>query len=274
MTLEDHLGDIIRKARLMAKLDAGATAQAAGLSAADYAALEDAGKPAGAVNFSALGALLHLNPARLEGIARGWLPPRIDTTRWREFRQITTDDGGMAVHNYLVWDEVTRDAAAFDTGWKIEPVARLIEENGLTLRHIFITHTHHDHIAALEPLRNQYPRALLHTDTKGAPPQHRNRRNDCIQLGSLRITNRDTPGHVEDGVTYLVGNWPDDAPHVAIVGDAIFAGSMGGAKEHGALARQKVREQILTLPADTLICPGHGPLTTVGLEKQNNPFFG
>jgi len=60
---------------------------------------------------------------------------------------------------------------------------------------------------------------------------------------------------------------------VAVVGDAIFSGSMGGAKQFGTLAKQKVREQILTLPSETLICPGHGPLTTVGQEKANNPFF-
>jgi glyoxylase-like metal-dependent hydrolase (beta-lactamase superfamily II) len=60
---------------------------------------------------------------------------------------------------------------------------------------------------------------------------------------------------------------------VAIVGDAIFAGSMGGAASAGAMARQKIREQILSLPPDTLICPGHGPLTTVGEEKAGNPFF-
>jgi hydroxyacylglutathione hydrolase len=57
------------------------------------------------------------------------------------------------------------------------------------------------------------------------------------------------------------------------VGDAIFAGSMGGAPEHGALAKQKVRDQSLSLPADTLLCPGHGPLTTVAEEKASNPFF-
>jgi glyoxylase-like metal-dependent hydrolase (beta-lactamase superfamily II) len=70
-----------------------------------------------------------------------------------------------------------------------------------------------------------------------------------------------------------VGNWPDDAPHVAIVGDAIFAGSMGGAPQHGALAKQKIREQIFTLPGETLICPGHGPVTTVAEQKKINPFF-
>jgi len=86
------------------------------------------------------------------------------------------------------------------------------------------------------------------------------------------VTHRETPGHAEDGVTYMVGNWQEDAPIIAIVGDAIFAGSMGGAKD-GALAKQKIREQILSLPAETLLCPGHGPLTTVAEEKANNPFF-
>jgi glyoxylase-like metal-dependent hydrolase (beta-lactamase superfamily II) len=113
----------------------------------------------------------------------------------------------------------------------------------------------------------------LHTSAKSAPPQHRNRANDFLQLGSLRLTNRDIPGHAEDGVTYIVGNWPEDAPHVALVGDAIFAGSMGRGNQSWELARQKVREQILTLPNETLLCPGHGPLTTVAEEKANNPFF-
>jgi glyoxylase-like metal-dependent hydrolase (beta-lactamase superfamily II) len=179
----------------------------------------------------------------------------------------------MAVHCYLVWDEVTRDAALFDTGWSAEAIFELIDENQLSLKHLFLTHTHHDHVAALDQIRARFSKLFLHTDAKASPPQHKNRRNDCLHLGSLRITNRETPGHAQDGVTYLVGNWPDDAPHVAIVGDAIFAGSMGGAKDHGDLAKQKVREQILSLPAEALICPGHGPLTTAGLEKQNNPFF-
>jgi len=58
-----------------------------------------------------------------------------------------------------------------------------------------------------------------------------------------------------------------------VVGDAIFAGSIGGARENLDLARQKIREQIFSLPAGTLICPGHGPLTTVGAERAHNPWF-
>jgi len=108
---------------------------------------------------------------------------------------------------------------------------------------------------------------------KNAPVDQRNRANDFIHLGSLRITHRDTPGHAEDGVTYIAGTWPEDAPHVALVGDAIFAGSIGRGNQSWELARQKVREQIFSLPDETLICPGHGPLSTVAEEKSNNPFF-
>ncbi|MGH7953073.1 MAG: MBL fold metallo-hydrolase, partial [Limisphaerales bacterium] len=74
-------------------------------------------------------------------------------------------------------------------------------------------------------------------------------------------------------VTYIVGTWAEDAPHVAMVGDAIFAGSIGRGNQSWDLAKQKVREQIFSLPSETLICPGHGPLTTVAEEKANNPFF-
>jgi glyoxylase-like metal-dependent hydrolase (beta-lactamase superfamily II) len=143
----------------------------------------------------------------------------------------------------------------------------------LNLRHLFLTHSHEDHIAAMEPIRQRFPKILLHTDSKNAPPQHKNRRNDFIHLGSLRITNREAPGHAEDGVIYIVGNWPEDAPHVAMIGDTIFAGSMATGFISWDGLKQKVRDQIFSLPTDTLLCAGHGPLTTVTEEKENNPFF-
>jgi glyoxylase-like metal-dependent hydrolase (beta-lactamase superfamily II) len=122
-------------------------------------------------------------------------------------------------------------------------------------------------------LRDRFPKLHLHTNSKTVPPQHRNRANDCLQLGSLRITNRDTPGHAEEGVTYLIGNWPEDAPHAAIVGDTLFAGSIATGFQSWEMLKEKVRSQVLTLPAETLLCPGHGPLTTVAQEKAHNPFF-
>jgi hydroxyacylglutathione hydrolase len=273
MNLEDHVGDIIRKARAMAGVSAADASRAAGLNEADFSALEQSGKSAGNVNFAQLAAAIGLNGAKLEGIAKGWLPSQKDLSVWREVRQISTTQNGNEVHCYLVWDEVTREAALFDTGWDVAPVLKIVEEEQLQLKHLFITHSHPDHIAGMAKIREVLPKIFLHMDSKTALPQHKNRRNDHIHLGSLRITNRETPGHAEDGVTYVVGNWSEDAPYVAMVGDAIFAGSMGGAAQSGALAKEKVRDQILSLPADTLICPGHGPLTTVTEEKASNPFF-
>ncbi len=273
MTLEDHLGDILAKGRGASGVSAPAAAQAAGLSEAEFTTLEETGKSSQPVNFQALAGLLGFNPAKLERIAKGWLPATPDLSSWRELRQITTAGDGLAVHCYLVWDESSREAALFDTGWDAAPILKLTEENGLTPRHLFLTHLHQDHVAAMGAIREKYPKLHLHTNSKTAPPQNRNRPNDFTHLGSLRITNRDTPGHAEEGVTYIIGGWPEDAPHVAIVGDAIFAGSMGRGKQSWDLARQKVREQIFSLPSETLLCPGHGPLTTVAEDKANNPFF-
>jgi glyoxylase-like metal-dependent hydrolase (beta-lactamase superfamily II) len=273
MPLEDHVGDILRKARLMAGADAQSVAAVAAISDGDWLRLEESGSGLDRLDLRAAAGRLELDAERLRRIASGWEPEPVGLGRWRELRQFSTTQGGNTVHCYLVWDEVTREAALFDTGWDSTAPLQWVVDQRLQLRHLFITHSHQDHVAGLEAVRARWPKIQLHTDMRGAPPQHRNRRNDCIQLGSLRITNRDTPGHAEDGVTYLVGNWPDDAPHVAMAGDAIFAGSMGGAKEHGRLARKKVREQILSLPPETLICSGHGPLTTVGQERAVNPFF-
>jgi hydroxyacylglutathione hydrolase len=273
MNLEDHLGDVIRKARMMTKVSPADAANAAGLSEAELTALEDSGKSGKRPNFAALASLIDLNGGKLERQAAGWLPGKKDLSTWGELRVFTTSAEGITVNCYLVWDEVTRDAAVFDTGWEAKPMLKTIEENKLQLRHLFITHSHHDHVAALGAMRDAVPKVKLHSSSKHAPVDQRNKPNEITHLGGLRVTYRDTPGHAEDGVTYIVGNWQDDAPHVAIVGDALFAGSMGGAPLHGPLAKQKIREQILTLPPDTLICPGHGPLTTVAEEKSNNPFF-
>jgi glyoxylase-like metal-dependent hydrolase (beta-lactamase superfamily II) len=272
MTLEDHVGDIIRKARTAANVSAEAAAHAAGVSPADLKNLEDSGNVAGPVNFPAIAKVIALDGGKLERIAKGWLPQPVDLGNWRELRIVTTTDQ-YSVNAFIVWDEVTREAAVFDTGWDATPLLSLISENQLQLKHLFLTHTHDDHIAGLKDIRDAHPKIKLHSSAKGAPPDQRNRPNDFIHLGSLRITNRDTPGHAEDGVTYIIGNFPEDAPNVAIVGDCIFAGSMGRGFQSTDLLKQKVREQILSLPGPTLLCPGHGPLTTVEQEKANNPFF-
>ena len=273
MNLEDHLGDVIRKARAMSNVSAEAAARAAGLTEMELAALEESGQFPKKPNFSALAQLIGLHPAKLEMLANGWSPSEKDLTPWRELRCFSTTADGITVNCYLAWDEVSREAALFDTGWQAQPILDVLSENQLQLRHIFITHTHQDHIAALGAVRERFPKVRLHSSSKTAPLDQRNRANDFVHLGSLRITNRATPGHAEEGTSYIIGNWPEDAPHAAIVGDAIFAGSIGRGNQSWDLAKQKVNEQIFSLPPETLICPGHGPLTTVAEEKAHNPFF-
>lgn len=273
MNLEDHLGDIVRKARKAGSVSAETAARAAGITADELSALEDSGQPKPGLNLSALAQAVGLSASKVESIARGWKPAPRDLSQWRELRMLSTEQGGNTVNCYLVWDEVSREAAIFDTGWRAEPIFEIVDKEQLQVKHLFLTHSHEDHIAAMGAIRERFPKIFIHTDTKSAPPQHKNRRNDCIHLGSLRITNRETPGHAEDGVIYLIGNFDGDAPHVAIIGDTIFAGSMATGFISWDTLKERVRSQIFSLPPDTLLCPGHGPLTTVAEEKEHNPFF-
>jgi hydroxyacylglutathione hydrolase len=274
MNLEDHLGDIIAKGRTISNVSSAAAANAAGISESELSSLEKTGDVGSLkINFPALGKTIGMLPQKLEAIAQGWLPAKKDLSIWRDLRVFTTADDGMTVNCYLVWDEVTREAALFDTGLDAAPILKCLTENALTLRHIFITHSHYDHVEALPKIREAWPKAKLHTGSKKAPVDQHNKSNEIVHLGGLRVTHRETPGHAEDGVTYLVGNWQEDAPHVAIVGDTIFAGSIGRGNQSWELAKSAIRDQILSLPPDTLLCPGHGPLTTVAEEREHNPFF-
>jgi glyoxylase-like metal-dependent hydrolase (beta-lactamase superfamily II) len=273
MGLEDHAGDIVQKARQHASLRPEAVAAAAGLSLAELEQFEREGKAARPVNYAALCRLLRLDQAKFERIVGGWEPASVDLSRWSELRLIQSTQAGMAVNCYLVWDAVTREAALFDTGFAAEPIISLVEANRLEMQCLFITHRHFDHAAALEPLRQRFTEASL---ICGSPSSLRERRlppGEIIRLGGLKVTCRKTPGHTEDGATYLVEDWPGKAPGVAFVGDALFAGSMGRAIGRAAEALQHIRDQILSLPPETLVCPGHGPLTTVGEELSHNPFW-
>src|SRR5687768_8076167 len=99
-----------------------------------------------------LASLLGLQPAKLQRMAAGWLPQPRDLGLWRELRVLTTSREGLTVNCYVVWDEVSREGALFDTGWDVAPILELLAENGVQLRHLFITHMHEDHVAAMAAL--------------------------------------------------------------------------------------------------------------------------
>ena len=135
-------------------------------------------------------------------------------------------------------------------------IFRLVREYKLNLEHLFITHTHGDHIAALSDVRKRYPEINLHSGSEHAPSEQRVAPGNLESLGSIRIGCRLTPGHAADGITYIIDCWPNDAPMVAVVGDAIFAGSMGKDYSTPIAAQKNIREEILSLPPvlQALLC--------------------
>jgi len=273
MNLEDGLGDILRKARTSTQITAEAAAQSAGLSLDAYVTFERTGQAPAGTHFGPLGELLTLGGSRLEGLSLGWRPVPVDLSRWKRLEMITSAGDDMMVNAFLVWDPESGKAALFDTGFDGRAIIELVLANAMQLEDIFITHSHSDHVAALPELRQRFPGVRLHSGSRRAPLDQQLKPGSVFALGRLAIGHRPTPGHAEDGVTYLITGWPDEAPAVAVVGDAIFAGSMGGARDQLELARGQVRGEILSKSEATLICPGHGPVTTVGQEKTNNPWF-
>ena len=272
MSLEDHIGDVCRKARLQTQTPLAEAAALAGLSEAHLKEWETEGEIGVVVDVAALAEGLGLDAAKSLRVAAGWVPAPVELGRWRELRMVTTVEG-FEVNSFVAWDSATRAAAIFDTGWFADDLFRIADENELDVRHLFITHMHGDHVAAIGDVRKRWPEIKLYSNNPGAPERNRVVPGVAMMVGGFSITARLTPGHSEDGVTYVIEGWADGAPAVAMAGDAIFSGSMGKDFDTPELARAKVRDEILTLPGDTLLCPGHGPLTTVAEEQLNNPFF-
>ncbi len=273
MQLEDHHGDVLSKSRISTGVSHEAVAAAGRLTVAQLLQLEKNGQCDAEPDYQAMAELLGLDGVKLRRLAAGWLPHPVDIRRWRQLRMIATSGSGMTVNCFLAWDEETREAAVFDTGWDGGPVLAIAGEHGLEIQHLFITHSHTDHIAAIPDIRQRFPGVRMHSNSRNAPRAQHLERGETFRVGGLSVAFRETPGHAEDGITYVITGWPENAPPVAVVGDAIFAGSMGGAREFAGLAKKAIREQILSLEPDALICPGHGPLTTVGEQREHNPFF-
>ncbi len=267
--LEDNFTDVVRKAQRGRKISDAELAARAGVTPADLAAVK-AGQPRDAV-LRRLARHLRLGPNALEVLARnGWYPEQPDFPRG--FMMFNTPYEDMRVNSYVVWDGKTRLAAAFDTGSTCEPMLNEIRTAGLTLRYIFLTHTHEDHIADLPRLAAATGAEVWASEREPAdfPGARTFKENAYFHLGEISIKTLSTWGHSPGLTTYFVTglSWP-----LAVVGDAVFAGSMGGSATHFLDQYQNNYSKILTLPRDTVLACGHGPLTTLMQEKKHNPFF-
>jgi len=212
---------------------------------------------------------LGLDPGALTvSASKAWYPKPVSLDGLAIFNTPYRD---MRVNAFLIWDPETKAAAAFDTGTDSSGISREAENRGLTIESIFITHTHNDHIADLEALKSAAGNPAVYSNqAEPWPGSETFDEGTTFSIGNLQVETRTTSGHSVGGTTFVVTGL--EKP-IAVVGDAMFAGSMGGGMISFTDALENNRKKILTLPDETIICPGHGPMTTVGEEKRHNPFF-
>lgn len=202
---------------------------------------------------------------------------------------VTLPNGQFAENCYLLADTRTREAVIVDPG---EEPAMFLAELGTrawTLKAIWLTHAHIDHVLGIPAVRerHQVP-VVLHPDDRPLyenaerqaewfgirldrlpEPDRWISHGDSVAVGGFEFEVRHTPGHSPGSVSFV-------GPGVALTGDALFAGSIGRTDLPGGDMQtllQSIQRQLLTLPDSTEVLSGHGPRTTVGVERLTNPFL-
>jgi glyoxylase-like metal-dependent hydrolase (beta-lactamase superfamily II) len=265
--LEDNFNDIIGKAQRGLGFSDERLASLANISAGELSSAKEG-------HFNAA-VVLKLAPTLRLGadalVASGkksWLPKtQEELSGLACFNTVYHD---MTVNSYLAWDAKSGQAVCFDTGADASPMIKFATQHNLRIETILLTHSHPDHIADLESLKRTTKAPAFVCQLEAMEGAESFTAGKAFKLGSLEIATRQTSGHSRGGITFLISGL---ARPVAVVGDSIYAGSMGGGAVSYADALRNNREQILTLPPETVLCPGHGPLTTVGEEEEHNPFF-
>jgi glyoxylase-like metal-dependent hydrolase (beta-lactamase superfamily II) len=264
--LEDNYTDVFGKAQRGLGLNDTELARQAGVSTAELgrfrAGMFDAGtarRLAGPLSLGA-GALVELGENK-------WYPEPVEVAGLAAFNTAYQD---MTVNSYLVFDPKSNEAAAFDTGASAGTMLEFIKNQRLAVQFIFLTHTHPDHVADLARLEKATGALAYVGEGEGCQGPRPFEAGVVFRLGSLKIETRQTSGHARGGITYVVSGLER---RLAVVGDALFACSMGGGAVSYEEALRTNRKEIFSLPDDTVICPGHGPMTTVGEQKKHNPFY-
>lgn len=170
------------------------------------------------------------------------------------------------------------NAIAVDPAPGVEQIESVLKEKNATLTHILLTHGHHDHVCSVEALQEKW-NCKVYLDSadasglelqplRGTYEQYED--GGVIQVDEATFTTWHTPGHTE-------GSWLIECGGLLFAGDTLFAGSVGRTDLPGGDPK-KQRETIqkiknLPLPNDTTVLPGHGEFTTLGQEKETNPYF-
>ncbi|MBI3739794.1 MAG: MBL fold metallo-hydrolase [Chloroflexi bacterium] len=214
--------------------------------------------------------------------------------------------GPVQTNAYLVADSETRDAAVIDPAWDGYIILAEAQKRGWRIAHLWYTHAHFDHIGgagAIADALNPLPLVALHPGDHvlwraagggpafgfnidpGPEPTIDLFQSQILKLGNVQFEVRFTPGHTKGHCIFYVADPRAErraearsrSAGICFCGDLIFAGSVGRTDlpggDWGALVNS-IKTQVFTLPDDTRLLSGHGPETTVGEEKQFNPFVG
>lgn len=278
MKLEDDFCDIVKKARMGQGRSVEAIAQASGMRADDLSTLERGSRIPTAAEAHAVADTLSLRAEALSAIAAGQWAPSPPPSHVISCAEIILGDiGGYEVKGYVVHD--SGEAIAIDTAYNPTAMIQFLQKTHLRLTAICLTHGHSDHADGVEQLLGycQVPVYLGEADESllsWSPPRDlllSPRNGQTISVGNLTIRCMATPGHTPGGMCYRIERNTDS---LCFVGDTLFAGSIGRSNPATLYAThlKSVREQVLGLPADTALFPGHGPATTVQEEVTHNPF--
>jgi hydroxyacylglutathione hydrolase len=191
----------------------------------------------------------------------------------------------------IIGDEQTHEAMVIDPGDQVDEILDILRQQKLALKYIVVTHAHIDHVGGAMKLKaatgapilmNQNDQALLEMlDMQAAwigmrPPgavQVDESIDDgqSIKIGNLSSNVIHTPGHTEGSICLF---FPEERKLIA--GDTLFAGSIGRTDLPGGSfekIKRSLHNRVLALPDDVEVVPGHGPLTTIGEEREHNPFL-
>lgn len=197
--------------------------------------------------------------------------------------------GAFGANCYIVGCEETKEAAIIDPGGDAGRILAYVRQRGLQVKSIINTHGHVDHMAANGPVKEGTAAPILiHRDdapmlTSGArnlsllagvnvrsPEADRELEDgDVLTVGKLTLKVIHTPGHTPGGISLLCGD-------MVFTGDTLFAGSIGRSDFPGGSHEtliHSIKEKLLPLPDETVVLPGHGPRSTIGQEKDMNPFL-
>lgn len=274
--LEDELGDVLEKAIQLAGLNEAGVAEQAGISAERLREAIDYRYDLTEAEIRRLAQVLHLREEGVLALSRGQYP-HADIGGLPMCLYPLRMAHGIGVANaYVVADCGERSGLLFDTGTEGPALLRLWPKRIEKLEAIFLTHAESEHSGGLSDIYRRFGPVPVFGPGSVSRPEHpvvTLPDGATLRLGRYQVSVLSTPGHTECHTCYHVQDPAlPAAPSLLVSGDMLFAGSVGAALFCRDRLRQNVRRLLETLPPATVVAPGHGPLTTLAVERCLNPF--